>query len=588
MRVLLVHPEDSPRTGLWTREHWDLLIDLGRTSQFSVEDWEKQYGCPVLRVDYFRKGIADAKQVRELFSTGLGRLLDEEGVDWWDLISLLLVPDALDALALKRAAAEIDPSAELCATRLSRPINFLGVLLGRPIRSLEPGGLARSVARARHYAEIAYRFPPGQIKEIIFDKYDSGYQWRSRFGRSASPCAEPVVLVPSAYGNVSRMAAAYAQLLPRQKFLVVATRHSGQNFVPPANMVVRDLASYAKAEADSMEIAFLLERWASLKSEFRSSTEMEVLSRAGVFNPVPGWIGDGIAARNAWREVLESEPVIGVLCGDDSNRYTRLPVLLAAKRKIPTVDFHHGAFDGRYLFKSLPCDVYLAKNEMERDYLLRVCGLPAERIAIGAPAPGFVRRANTSKPQQRTSAIFFSEPYEVAGMRAEEVYRELLPPLCRMVREQGRDLIIKLHPFESRAQRCKLVREILSPKILNAENRALVTVIEGPLTEELMSQAWFGITVESTSVVDCVQNGIRCFLCGWLTLFPYEYVEQYVRFGVGEILEHTEQIAEIPRWLTDEKMNPLTRSTLATGVDPAKLQEWLTARYEPSGIRSVS
>ncbi len=71
------------------------------------------------------------------------------------------------------------------------------------------------------------------------------------------------------------------------------------------------------------------------------------------------------------------------------------------------------------------------------------------------------------------------------------------------LKEHGRSLIIKLHPFESRSQREKLVREVLG-----SSHQEFVEVIEGPLTPDLMSRAWFGITVESTTVIDCLQNGV--------------------------------------------------------------------------------
>jgi len=77
MRILLVHPEDSPRKRPWWHEHWDLLVDLGSSSQFSAREWEMQYGCPILRADSFRNGVADVRQVRRIFSAGLGRLVDE-------------------------------------------------------------------------------------------------------------------------------------------------------------------------------------------------------------------------------------------------------------------------------------------------------------------------------------------------------------------------------------------------------------------------------------------------------------------------------------------------------------------------------
>jgi hypothetical protein len=583
MRVLLLQPEDSPERGPWSRRRWDLIVDLGKSSPFSKERWERKFGCRVLRAESFRHGIADAKHVREMFSAGRGRLIDEVGIDWWDLMSLLVAPYALTLPALLSVAKEINPSAELWATRSGGIAGVIAIVLRRSLQGFESSGLARIAARGMHYAGLVQRFSAAQFTEILLDKYDSGYQWRSRFAARPPSCAEPVVLLPSAYANVSRMAAAYARLLPDQPFLMVATRQSAKQFAAPANVQVRDLAAYAKADSAGAEVASMDERWMKLRAELCESPELRVLSEAGFLDSIPGWIRDGLSARNAWREVLEREPVCGVLCGDDSNRYTRLPVLLAARRKIPTVDFHHGALDGRYALKDLPCDLYLAKNEMERDYLLRVCGLPPEKVSIGAPPTEDVLSPIESDHRPQSSAILFSEPYEVGGMRAEEVYRELLPPLCRLARERGRSVVVKLHPFESRSQRWRIVRDVLAP-----EDRNLVSVVEGPLTAELMARAWFGITIESTTVIDCLRQGVCCFLCGWLLLSPHEYAQQYARFGIGEVLRDAQQLSEIPSRLADFHNRPPLQLNLSPTVDPAMLQHWLTKSNDPAGVRSVS
>ncbi len=514
-----------------------------------------------------------------MFSAGKGRLIDEEGIDWWDLTSLYLVQEALAVLALRRLALEIEPSAELWASRSAGAVNLLAALLGRELRSFGRGAVARSVAGAMRYAGLARRFSATQIKEIGLDKYDSAYRWRSRFARRPDPSPEPVVLVPSAYGNVSRMANAYARLLPQQRFLTVSTRRSGRRFVPPPNMQVRDLAAYAKAVPPLAEIGTLRKSWDRLRVELQALPDLCVLSRTGLLNPISDWIRDGLYVRNAWREVLEREPVCGVLCGDDTNIHTALPVLLAARRKIPTVDFHHGAFDGRYLVKDLRCDVYLAKSEMERDYLVRVCGLPGERVVIGAPSLEAVHPYNLKS--EKTSVIFFSEPYELVGMRAKEVFLELLPHLCRLARANGHGVIVKLHPFESLSQRRRMIRQILTD-----EDAPLVTVVDGALTQALMSQAWFGITVESTTVIDCLQYGVPCFLCGWLKLSPFEYGQQYARFGVGEALHAVEQVAGVPTRLAAWQNRA---SQASTTVDPVQLQRWLTARSgDCADLRSVS
>ena len=512
--------------------------------------------------------------VREMFSAGRGRLVDEEGIDWWDLMSLLVAPYALALPAMLSVAKEISASAELWATRPGGVAEIVALVLRRPLETFEPSGLVRAAARAMHYAGLVRRFSPAELTEIFLDKYDAGYQRRSRFAVRPQPCAKPVVLLPSAYTNVSRMAAAYARLLPEQPFLMVATRRSAKQFVAPANVQVRGLAAYATANSAAAEVASLMERWMKLRANLCESPELRILVQAALLEPFPDWIRDGMSARNAWREVLEREPVEGVLCGDDSNLYTRLPVLLAARRKLKTVDFHHGALDGRYALKDIPCDLYLAKNEMERDYLLRVCGLPAEKVVLGAPAPGNIPSTIESTHPSQSSAILFSEPYEAAGMRADEVYRELLPSLCRVARQGGRGVILKLHPFESLSQRRRMVRDILTP-----EDRNLVTVVDGPLTPELMARAWFGLTVESTTAIDCLRNGICCFLCGWMSMSPYEYAQQYARFGVGEVLQDAQQLFEIPSRLAEFQKRPPMKLNLSVTVDPAVLQRWLTKSH---------
>ena len=600
MRVLLIHPEDSPRRGPWSQQRWDLVVDLGKSSPYSERAWSAQFGCPVLSADSFRRGVADAQLVRQMFAEGRGRLLDEEGIDWWDITSLLLAPEALNILAFTRVTSELKNAPDLWCTRPGWPANAVAILRGSTLRSFGAGRLTSMATGIGHYAGLMRRFSVAQIKEIFLDKYDSGYRWRARFAARPQRSSGQVVLLPSAYSNVSRMAADYARMLPRQNFLMVATRQSAKQFTPPENVRIEDLAAYARPGFPTSEIGSLTAQWAKLRADLCASAEFRVLSQAGVLDAIAVWIRDGISARDAWRQVLEREPVCGVLCGDDSNLFTRLPVLLAARRKIPTVDFHHGAFDGRYLLKDLPCDVYLAKNPMERDYLLRVCGLPAGKVVIAAPAEARISEAHIPEPQvsaasqrdesEQRSLVLFSEPYEAGGMRAEEFYRELLPELLRVARENKRGFIIKLHPFESRTQREGLVREILGDDV------NFVTVVDGPLTTGLIAQAWCGVTIESTTVMDCRQNGVCCFLCRWLALSPYEYAQQYARFDVGEVLETVEQVKEIPARLREFHRRPSPTGTLPTTADPELLQRWLTSGFhepssgvrEPSGARSAS
>ena len=114
-----------------------------------------------------------------------------------------------------------------------------------------------------------------------------------------------------------------------------------------------------------------------------------------------------------------------------------------------------------------------------------------------------------------------------------------------------------------------------------------MTVIDGPLTTELLAQAWCGITVESTTVIDCLQNGIRCFLCSWLAHSPFEYVQQYARFEIGEALQNAQQLLEIPRRMSDPRQPSTIKVDLSPTVDPETLRAWLTKPCDTLGARSL-
>ncbi len=570
MRILLLHPEDSPRRGPWTSRKWDLIVDLGKCSESAAAAWQDELRCPVLRLESFRQGTEDLRTVHRMLRSGHGRLLDAEGLDWWDLTGLLIHPELETAILLRRLAPELAGSNEFHASRPGWPIAAMAVILGCDLQAFGNTTAARAGRRLNHYRCVLRTFPIAQLTEIFFDKYDSHYNWRRIFAPRRPAGGASVVLLPTAYTNVSRMAAAYACMLPDQQFLLVATRRSGMLADTPPNVRLATLASYGGRSAPRLESADILQKWQTLQTEMRGIPEIELLCSLGRLDEFPQIFRQGLAVRDAWRTVLEREPVSSVLCGDDSNPYTRLPVLLARKRCLPTLDFHHGALDGRFLVKDLPSDLYLAKSEMEHDYLQRVCHVSHDKIALGAPTYQVSTMPVKAASETESQIVFFSEPYESAGGRGEEVYRELVPALARLAHQAGRKLIIKLHPFESVSGRSRLVQQVLP-----AKHQATVEIISGLLSRDLLLKTWFGITVESSTVLDCTLQRIPCFLCEWLVLNPYGYIQQYARFDLGYILKSPEQIAQIPRMLALQKLRSPPLEGIWQPIEPERLRQYL-------------
>ncbi len=550
MKILVIHSEDDPEDGPWRNRVWDRIVDLGMGGKNTYARWSRRFHCPVTTLDSLRNGFDDFRRVRGLLDRGCGRLTDEHGLDWWEIMSLLLHGELETLILLQRFVTTLDPGDEVYVSRPGLHASLLQCLrAGRvnvfPLRrGAEKSGL-------RHYVRVSNKLSAPQIIDVFWDKYDAGFQFRGRLARKQPTSTRPVVLLPTAYVNVSRTGIAYAKTFPDENFLLVTTRQSGWVEDLPKNVAGAWLSSYASVRDRRVENADLENRLRLLLNELEGVKEFEILKRLGYLDSFPRRFRRGIEVRDAWRNVLDTEPVQGVLCADDSNPYTRIPLLLARARGLTNVACHHGALDGRYVFKHSYGDVIWAKGKMEEDYLVRKCGVPQENVEIGAPAlpEQWERLGGTNRQDFRPYVLFLSEATDVSGGRPEEFYRDILPPLADLALAAGRELIVKLHPAESKNERSATLARVLS-----AEQRMIARIVSGPLTEDLLAKTWFGITILSTVAMECAVRGIPCFLCKWLEFWPYGYIEQFIRFGVGTGLNDPGEIEKIPRYLQQQHL----------------------------------
>jgi hypothetical protein len=573
MKVLLIHSEDDPENGPWASLPWDRVVDLGLGGKNSYARWSRQFRCPVTNLNALRHGFDDFRRIRDLLGLGCGRLIDEYGVDWWEIMSLLLHGEIEALILLQRFAQTVSSGDEVYVSRSGLHANLLRGLLAAQL-NVFPAGRGAQKGGLRHYIRRASRLSASQMTDVFWDKYDAGYQFRGRLGRKRRPSARPVVLLPTAYVNVSRTGIAYANSFPEENFLLVTTRKSGWVRNTPRNVTAAWLSSYACVRDRSDETAAMGDHWRSLLDELCRAEEFKILNRLGYLDSFPRWFRHGLEVRDAWRNVLDNEPVQGVLCADDSNPYTRIPLLLARERGLPNVACHHGALDCRYVFKRSYGDVIWAKGTMEEDYLVRVCGAPQEKVEIGAPALPANWKHSASQAF-RPYLLFLSEACEVSGGRAEEFYRDVLPQLADLALATGRELIVKLHPAESKNERARLLARVLS-----IEQKRSARIVDGPLTEDLLEKAWFGITITSTVAMECAIRGIPCFLCKWLEFWPYGYIEQFNRFGVGRSLNDPSEIDKIPEYLQQHAVRADVSATCWQPAAAGRLRQLLTTPRE--------
>ena len=568
MRVLLLHPEDglsAERTG----RKWDLIVDLGRAPVATYERWSAQAGCRVISLYDFAKDFEDLHRARELLQLGMGQWVDSSGIDWWDVLSLMIEADLRQLMLIGRLARDLPSACELYASRSSALATALQSCTGTRQVRVEPG-FRPGMRWARHYRDVLSQLDMAQMSQAFQDKFDREHFVRRRLARRRRSLKNPVVLLPSAYINVSRTAASYAALLPSEKFLLVYARNSARLKTLPPNISTISLDSYF-VTADRREAAALAKAWEPLKVRLiAGAPEYSAADAIGVLDRIPGLMRWGIAVRDAWKQVFESEMVVGCLCADDSNPYTRLPLILAASQGIPTLVCHHGAMDSKMAVKVAHADTYLAKGEIERDFLLRSCGVAPERVVLGGqglptPPDPMKQVARSTEPW----LVFFTEPFQAAGWRTEEVYRDLLPKLWTLAQSCGLKLVFKIHPFQSVKGHRRILRQYLP------RQEPEIGVITGAPSPQLWRNTRFALVVQSTVALQCASLGIPVFLCSWLRDSSSGYVEQFSRFGIGRILESADELSEIPHLLEMKGKTVQMRPTLWETMDPAKLRALL-------------
>jgi len=568
LRVLLLHPSD---TLPWPTpsERWDLIIDFARAPDSAYENWRRQAGCPLLSLYQFAEEVGDLRVTRELLQLGTGYLGDHWGIDWWDVLSLEIMAELRQLMLVHRLSKELHRNCELYATRLHPLATALQKLLGARLTFLESNFRA-VIRRMRHYHEAFSHLDTAELAQVLADKFDSDHSIRRRAACRTRPTGMPVILLPSAYLNVSRVALSYAEQLPVHQFLLVHARNNARVAALPPNVRSASLSPYF-VPSDTLEIASLLDSWSGLRKHLvYGAEEFNMADAMGLLGKIPTLLRWGLALRDAWSRVLKSENVTACFSADASNPPSSIPLIMAQKRGLPVLACHHGALDYQMAIKTNHADVYLAKSEMERDYLRRICRLAAEKIVV---APRVSSRPPRALRHSAPWMVFFTEPYASSGWRSDEVYRDLLPRLCALARTCGLKLVFKLHPFESIKGHRKMLRRLVP------QYERQIEVLAGPPSGQLWNNTRFALTVQSSTAVECCALGIPVFLCAWLRDPWAGYLQQYARFGVGHVLESPDRISEIPELLANRGNKSVPQGAPQKAIALDDLQDLFSGTY---------
>ena len=564
-KVLVLDPEDE--FALFPGD-WDLIVDFGHAPDSTYRRWSRETGVPFICLHALARRTDDLHRVRELLALGQGRVVDEFGIDWWDTFGTMLWPDFLRRVLIPRLAKEVGSGCRLYMSRPLAEATILQALLGAQLISLESSSRSAIRGVLRPFRALSH-LTTAQAAQVVQDKFDRQHAVRHCLSRRTRGSTTPVILLPSAYINVSRTAVAYSKLLPEDRFLLLYARRTARMRQLPSNVSTAPLDGYF-VRTDASEIERLSKRWRELASDLaKAAPEFATPDAENILAGFADLLRWGVSVRDAWSRLLDTQNVAGCLSADDGNPYTLIPLLLAQRRGIPTVACHHGALDYTMALKTLHADHYLARNEMELDFLVRECNVAAEKIVLGGPPSTAQLPASPGRGTDRAWVVLFTEPCH-RPWRPDEVYRDLVQAIAALCKTSGLKLLLKVHPFES----VKSYRRSLR-RWLPAEAAAEVEVIAGPASPELWRNARFAVTVESTIALECAERAVPVFLCGWLKESYTGYVDQYARFGVGHVLQSVDEITNIPNLLTKTVPCLKREGFLPLPLDPQVLQNLL-------------
>ncbi len=483
-----------------------------------------------------RDGFEDFRRVRRLLDLGCGQLVDEHGLDWWEIMGLLLHGELELLILLQRLAKTVGSEDEVYISRPGIHASLLRAFTDYPRQGFSVASGAQKGGLA-HYVRVSKKLSAPQIIDVFWDKYDSGYQFRGKFGRKPEPLRHPAVLLPTAYVNVSRTGIAYANTFSEENFLLVATRRSGWVDELPRNVAATWLSLYASLRDRSAENAEMDGRWRSLLRELGKRQSLKFCT---------GWVfwilfpsGSGTDSKSAMPGKMFSTPNRFRLC------CARTTVILirgfpcswrrpADYRILPAITAPWMA--ATFQEELRRCDLGEGKNGR------RLSGAKM-RSAAGEGGNWCTCTARELECGGKIQAIVVSaiHPLYLGALRCYRgKARRILPGYFASVSRLGTgDKTKTSGEVASCGKQARTIRHGRSDPFLRTENVTLL--VSGPLTEDLLAKAWFGITILSTVATECAVRGIPCFLCKWLESWPYGYVEQFIRFGVGIGLNHPEK-----------------------------------------------
>jgi len=205
----------------------------------------------------------------------------------------------------------------------------------------------------------------------------------------------------------------------------------------------------------------------------------------------------------------------------------------ARKAGIPTLLLQHGILGDYCQFVDPPVDHYIVRGGFWREFLSPKA---RERSLVLNPVEPSIDIGSTQT--SRNTVLFLTAPYSVQEFWGEIDLSDILLSLLSACQETRADLVIRVHPLESKDSYESLIQRLTSQEQIGVS----VSYSQGDGLDDLLRRSAVAVTFSSTVFLDCLRHKVPVISFGW---HDFSYKRQIAKNGVFHFCESLSELHQM-------------------------------------------
>lgn len=206
---------------------------------------------------------------------------------------------------------------------------------------------------------------------------------------------------------------------------------------------------------------------------------------------------------------------------------------LATQQGIPTVCLQHGILGDYYQYCSQPCDALLVRGPFWRQFVVEEMRNKTYVLNSTSSVP------HTANSGVQRSSILFVTSIEAAlpTTHSNETF-ELIRILLECAHQEGRGLIVRVHPRES----VEYYKNVTEKAMRSLSLSVPVEFSKGPGLEGALERSAVAVMYSSTVFLDCLRFEVPVVSLDWIDFSYKNLLQKHEVFHFARNLKHLREL----------------------------------------------